>query len=109
MDICILLAPRDATLGYDRPEGFERDAAGRLTHSNAVDPLPSYVNIGVQIIKPGVLQPAPDGPFSIVPIWKRLAGEGRLHGAVMDGFAMHVSDPACRDATEARLRAETGR
>jgi MurNAc alpha-1-phosphate uridylyltransferase len=105
MDICILLAPRDRTTGFERPEGFLRDSAGRLTHSNSADPPPPFNNIGVQIIKPAILD-GMTGVFSIVPIWKRLGAEGRLFGAVMDGFDMHVTDPPARDAVEARLLAE---
>jgi N-acetyl-alpha-D-muramate 1-phosphate uridylyltransferase len=101
MDIAILLAARERSIGFDRPEGFERDAEGRLTHSNATDPMPPFVNIGVQILRPAIA--AGQGSFSIVPVWKRLAQEGRLYGAVMDGFALHVSDPAMRDAAEARI------
>ncbi|MEI9965750.1 MAG: hypothetical protein WDM92_14940 [Caulobacteraceae bacterium] len=82
------------------------DAEGRLTHSNSTDPPPPFNNIGIQILKPEVVE-GPPGPFSIVPIWKRLSAEGRLHGAVMDGFAMHVSDPAGLAAAEAALLAET--
>ena len=106
MDICILLAPRARTLGFERPEGFIRDAEGRLTHSNTVDPPAPYNNLGIQILKPQVLYGQPPGPFSIVPVWKRLSAEQRLFGAVMDGFAMHVTDPAAREAVEARLLAE---
>jgi MurNAc alpha-1-phosphate uridylyltransferase len=105
MDICILLAPRERTFGFERPEGFLRGEDGRLTHSNSADPLPPFNNIGVQIIKPDVLD-GHEGAFSIVPIWKRLAAEGRLYGAVMDGFDMHVTDPAAREVVEARLLAE---
>ena len=105
MDICILLAPRARTTGFERPEGFVMDAEGRLTHSNSTNPLPPYNNIGVQIMKPQLVTGQPPS-FSIVPIWKRLSAEGRLYGAVMDGFDMHVSDPAARDAVEARLLAE---
>ena len=105
MDICVLLAPRARTTGFERPEGFVRDEAGRLTHSNSADPLPPYNNIGVQIMKPAILDGL-QGSFSVVPIWKRLGAEGRLYGAVMDGFDMHVSDPAARDRVEARLLAE---
>ena len=106
MDICILLAARDRSSGFERPEGFLRDGQGRLTHSNSVDPLPPFNNIGFQILDPKVLAGLGDGPVSIVPTWKALASEGRLFGAVMDGFDMHVSDPAARDAVEARLLAE---
>lgn len=103
MDICILLAARSQSTGFERPEGFLRDAEGRLTHSNSPDPLPPFNNIGFQILDPAILQGQPDGAFSIVPIWKRLSAEGRLYGAVMDGFDMHVSDPAARDDAETRL------
>jgi MurNAc alpha-1-phosphate uridylyltransferase len=103
MDIAVLLAARERSIGFERPEGFDRDADGRLTHSNAVDPMPPFVNIGVQILKPAIV--AGEGSFSIVPIWKRLATERRLYGAVMDGFALHVSDPPMRDEAEARLAA----
>ena len=106
MDICILLAPRGRTSGFERPEGFLRDEAGRLTHSNATDPLPPFNNIGVQILKPQVLAGQAKEAFSVVPIWKRLSAEGRLFGAVMDGFDMHLTDPAARAAAEVRLMAE---
>lgn len=106
MDICILLAPRDHTTGFERPEGFLRDAEGRLTHSNSTNPLPPFNNLGVQILKPHILAGQAAGAFSIVPIWKRLSAESRLFGAVMDGYAMHVTDPATREAVEARLLAE---
>ena len=102
MDICILLAPRDRSTGFERPEGFVLDADGRATHSNSTDPWPPFNNIGVQILKPSVLD-GQTGSFSIVPIWNRLGPEGRLYGAVMEGFDMHVSDPAAREAAEARL------
>ena len=103
MDICILLATRDRSTGFDRPEGFLRDAEGRLTHSNCPDPLPPYNNVGFQILKPGLLAGRAEAAFSIVPIWKQLSAEGRLYGAVMDGFDMHMSDPAAVIAAQARL------
>jgi MurNAc alpha-1-phosphate uridylyltransferase len=109
MDILILLAPRAATYGYERPEGFIRDDAGRLTHANNPNPPPPYNNIGFQILKPSVLDGQPKGqPFSILPIWKDLSARGRLFGAVMDGEVIHVSDPAGRDYAQARLRDALG-
>jgi MurNAc alpha-1-phosphate uridylyltransferase len=104
MDICILLAPRAQTYGYERPEGFVMNAAGELAHSNSVDPLPPYNNLGMQIMKPSVVAAQTEEKFSIVPIWKTLSAHGRLHGAVMDGFALHVSDPAALAYVEAYLR-----
>jgi len=92
MDIGILLAARADCYGYERPEGFLRDAAGRLTHSNNPDPMPPYNNIGFQILKPEVLG-GRTGSFSVVPIWKSLSAEGRLFGAVTGARIIHVSSP----------------
>jgi MurNAc alpha-1-phosphate uridylyltransferase len=64
-----------------------------------------YANVGFGIMKPEILDGEPaEGAFSIVPTWRRLQAEGRLFGAAMDGFWMHVGDPAAREAAEARLR-----
>jgi MurNAc alpha-1-phosphate uridylyltransferase len=103
MDVAILVAPRDRSTGFERPEGFLRDTEGRLTHSNSPTPPPPFNNIGFQILDPKILAGHAPGSFSIVPIWKRLSAEGRLYGAVIDGFDMHISDPAAVDAAETRL------
>ena len=102
MEICILLAARADCYGYERPEGFLRDAVGRLTHSNSPDPLPPFNNIGFQIIKPQVLGDS-TGSFSIVPIWKQLSAEGRLFGAVTDARIIHVSAPPDLAVADAAL------
>lgn len=103
MDILLLLVPRGQGIGFEGPQGFFRDAAGRLTHSTAAEPPTPFANMGVAILKPQVLDDHADAAFSIVPVWHRLQAEGRLHGAVMDGYWMHVGDPAARDAAEAKL------
>lgn len=105
MDVAILLAPRERSTGFERPEGFLRSPEGRLTHSNSPNPPPPFNNIGFQILDPKVLQGHGPGGFSIVPIWKQLSAEGRLFGAVIDGFDMHISDPAAVGAAEQRLKA----
>jgi MurNAc alpha-1-phosphate uridylyltransferase len=108
MDILLLLVPRGQGIGFEGPQGFFRDTAGRLTHSTAPEPRTPFANIGFAILKPQVLDDQPDGAFSIIPVWHRLQAEGRLYGAPMDGFWMHVGDPAARDAAEARLRQQAG-
>jgi MurNAc alpha-1-phosphate uridylyltransferase len=59
--------------------------------------------MGVHIAKPQVVDAEPDGPFSLSRLWRRMAAEGRLFGAVFSGLWMHVGDPAARDEAEARL------
>lgn len=107
MDLCLLLVPRGQGIGFEGPQGFFRDDAGRLTHSAKPEPPTPYANIGFQILKPQILDGEPDGAFSIVPVWWRLSEQGRLFGAVMDGFWMHVGDPAAREAAEAKLAKST--
>lgn len=104
MDILLLLVRRGNGIGFEGPQGFFRDEAGRLTHSTAPEPPTPFANVGFAIMNPAVLDAEPDGAFSIVPVWHRLQAQGRLFGAAMDGFWMHVGDPAARDAAEARLR-----
>ncbi len=104
MDLCLLLVRRGHGIGFEGPRGFFMDEAGRVTHSAEPEPPTPYANVGFQILKPQLVDDQPDGPFSILPIWWELSKQGRLFGAVMDGFWMHVGDPAAREATEARLR-----
>jgi MurNAc alpha-1-phosphate uridylyltransferase len=105
MDLILLLVRRGHGLGFEGPQGFMMDQAGRLTHSTAPDVVTPFANVGFGILKPQILDGEPaSGPFSIVPTWRRLQGEGRLYGAAMDAFWMHVGDPAAREAAEARLR-----
>jgi MurNAc alpha-1-phosphate uridylyltransferase len=106
MGILYLLARRGQGIGFEGPQGFFMDEAGRLTHSVSPDVVTPYANIGFGILNPRVLDDAPEGTFSIVPIWHRLQAEGRLHGVAMDGFWMHVGDPAAREAAEARIAEE---
>ena len=106
MDILLLLVKRGQGIGFEGPQGFFRDAAGRLTHSTAPEPPTPFANIGFAILKPQVLDDQPPGAFSIIPVWHRLQAEGRLHGVPMDGFWMHVGDPDARDQAEARIQGE---
>jgi MurNAc alpha-1-phosphate uridylyltransferase len=105
MDLLLLLVRRGHGIGFEGPQGFFMDEAGRLTHSTSPDVVTPYANVGFGVLKPQALDDQPrSGPFSIHPTWRRLQAEGRLHGAVMDAFWMHVGDPAARDAAEARLK-----
>lgn len=105
MDCLLLLVRRGHGIGFEGPRGFIMDEAGRLTHSARDDVLTPFANVGFSILKPQILDDQPtSGAFSIIPTWHRLQAEGRLYGAAMDAFWMHVGDPAARDAAEARLR-----
>ncbi|MFL5298259.1 MAG: nucleotidyltransferase family protein [Phenylobacterium sp.] len=104
MDLLLLLVPRGHGIGFEGPQGFFMDDAGRLTHSTSPDVVTPFANVGFGILKPQILDGEGDGAFSIYPAWRRLQAAGRLHGAVMEAFWMHVGDPAALAAAEARLR-----
>ena len=108
MDLLLLLVARGNGIGFEGPQGFLMDEAGRLTHSVSPDVVTPFANVGFGILKPQVLDGQPDAAFSIIPTWHRLQAEGRLYGVVMDAFWMHVGDPSARDAAEARLKAPPG-
>ncbi len=104
MDLLLLLVRRGHGIGFEGPPGFFMDPAGRLTHSAAPDVVTPFANVGFGIMKPQVIDGAGEGAFPIHPVWRRLQGEGRLFGAVMDAYWMHVGDPAARAAAENRIR-----
>ena len=55
------------------------------------------------MLPPRTVKDGPEGPFSLLPIWKALGAEGRVHGVAPPGLWMHVGDPAAKLAAEARL------
>lgn len=105
MDLVLLLVRRGHGIGFEGPQGFFMDDDGRLAHSTSPDVVTPYANVGFGIMKPQALDDQPKtGAFSIYPTWRRLQAEGRMFGAPMNAFWMHVGDPAAREAAEARLK-----
>lgn len=107
MDVCLLLARSEQSIGFEGAGDFFMDAEGRLSFRGEAASAP-FAYMGVHITKPQVVDAEPRGPFSLTRVWRRLAGEGRLYGRVLDGFWMHVGDPASRAAAEAKLAESVG-
>lgn len=102
MDVCLMLASTTGSLGFhDSGDVFlGDDGVVRFKATGETAPL---VYVGVHICKPQVVADGPEGPFSLTPIWKALAAEGRVRGVAPPGVWMHVGDPEARDIAEARL------
>lgn len=102
MDVCLMLASTSGSLGFhDTGDVFlEEGGVVRFKGSGEIAPL---VYVGVHICKPTITADGPDGPFSLLPLWKRLAADQRVHGVAPDGLWMHVGDPDAKRAAEARL------
>ncbi|MEZ5996494.1 MAG: nucleotidyltransferase family protein [Hyphomonadaceae bacterium] len=98
----LMLAPLDQCLGFDGAGDFFMDENGVLSFRDAMPHAP-WAYMGAQIIDPRIVDDEPLEPFSFTRIWRRLKSEGRLEGAPLRGFWMHVGDPQARAAAEARL------
>lgn len=103
MDAALLLARREGSIGFEGDGDFFVGDDRRLTFRGDAPAAP-YAYMGVHITRPGYADGGPDGPFSLSPLWRRSATEGRLFGCVLDGDWMHVGDPRARDQAEARLK-----
>lgn len=104
MDAALLLARREGSIGFEGDGDFFLAEDGRLTFRGDAPSAP-FAYMGVHITRPGYADSGPEGPFSLSPLWRRSAAEGRLFGCVLDGDWMHVGDPQARDEAEARLAA----
>jgi MurNAc alpha-1-phosphate uridylyltransferase len=105
MDVCLMLASTSGSLGFHDSgdvflDGDPKAGAVRFKAPGEIAPL---VYVGVHICKPGIVADGPDGPFSLTPIWRALAAEGRVRGVAPDGLWMHVGDPEAVAAAEAQL------
>jgi MurNAc alpha-1-phosphate uridylyltransferase len=104
MSALLMLAAMDKQLGFEGAGDFFMDEHGRLSFRDALPHAP-WAYMGVQIVDPAIVDEEPHEPFGFMRIWRRLVGEGRLYGAPLGGFWMHVGDPAAREQAEKRLAA----
>jgi MurNAc alpha-1-phosphate uridylyltransferase len=105
MDAALLLARREGSIGFEGDGDFFLGDDGKLTFRGDAPSAP-FAYMGVHITRPGYADDGPDGPFSLSPLWRNSAAEGRLYGCVLDGDWMHVGDPQARGAAEAKLAGE---
>lgn len=102
MDAALLLARREGSIGFEGDGDFFLGDDGRLTFRGEA-PCAPFAYMGVHITRPDYADGGPEGPFSLSPLWRRSAADGRLFGCVLDGDWMHVGDPEARDAAEAKM------
>ena len=107
MDFLMLLAPTLETTGFDGPGDFHRDLQGALAWRGPGERA-QYMNTGTQVIGAEMvtrLKALPSGePHSILPLWREAVSARRLYGLPLSGRALHVGDPAGREAAEQVLQ-----
>lgn len=98
MDICMLLADRQRSLGFHGAGDFFMDPAGLIKRRGEADHAP-WAYTGVRIIKPTLYNNQPVRRFSATEVWAPLLESGRIRGSILDAFWLHVGDPqAVKDA-----------
>ncbi len=98
MDELLLLADTSRCLGFHGAGDFFMSDTGALSRRGDA-PLAPWAYAGVRILKPQLYDDQPIEPFSANRIWSELLPDGRIHGAVLDAFWLHVGDPqALKDA-----------
>ncbi len=104
MDMLLLLARRDGSVGFDGRGDFFRADDGLLTRRGSAESAP-YVYAGVAIMKPDLFSDTPEGPFSLNLLFDRAIAAGRLHGLVLKGQWLHVGTPEAIAPAEAAFAA----
>jgi MurNAc alpha-1-phosphate uridylyltransferase len=104
MDMLLLLAKRETSIGFDGAGDFFLGEDGRLARRGAAASAP-YVYAGVAILKPQLFADTPEGPFSLNLLFDRAIAAGRLHGLVLQGQWLHVGTPGAIAPAEAAFAA----
>jgi MurNAc alpha-1-phosphate uridylyltransferase len=98
----LLLARRDRCLGLSSAGDFHLATDGRVVRRKTNE-MADYYYSGVQIMDPVLLDGFAEEKFSTNLIWDKALQAGALFGLVLDGFWMHVGDPASLNEAEAKL------
>jgi MurNAc alpha-1-phosphate uridylyltransferase len=103
MDVCLMLARTDTSLGFHDSGDAFLEAGGRVRFKRPGEQAP-FVYVGVHIADPAIVADGPDEPFSLLATWRALAERGRVVGVAPAGDWMHIGDPAALAVAEARLK-----
>ncbi len=93
MDILLLLAPSEHTVGFAGRGDFFMDDDGILSRRGEQQTAP-FVYAGTAILKPEIFSNSPSGPFSINLLFDQAIERRRLFGMRLDGLWLHVGTPA---------------
>lgn len=89
MDALLLVHSAAQARGIEGFGDFFLDPEGLVRRRREREVAP-FIFAGVQILKPGLFESAPDGPFSLNVLYDRALEAGRLFGLRHDGLWFHV-------------------
>ncbi|MFK7792324.1 MAG: nucleotidyltransferase family protein [Devosiaceae bacterium] len=103
MDMLLLLAPRDKSVGLEgHPGDFSCDEAGLLARRSKA-PVP-YNYTGTALTSAAIFTDLPTGAFSLNVLFDRAIATGRLYGHVLDGLWLTVGTPQAIGQAETALK-----
>jgi MurNAc alpha-1-phosphate uridylyltransferase len=102
MDVLLLLAPSDGSIGYAGRGDFALGDDGRL-RKRADGATAPFVYAGAAILAPALFAQPPAVAFGLTTLFDRAAAAGRLFGLPLEGVWMHVGTPEAVAAAEAAM------
>ncbi|MFO1080160.1 MAG: nucleotidyltransferase family protein [Reyranellaceae bacterium] len=104
MDALLLLHSIHKVIGREAGErgDFFVEQEGHLRHRGLAQLAP-YLFASISICDSTLFQGAPEGPFSLLELWKRAEARNRLCGLIHDGDWFHVGTPAALAVAERAL------
>lgn len=103
MDMLLLLAETEGSIGVDWPGDFFMDFGGRLRKRAGGEEAP-FVYTGVGIVKPDLFANDPRNVFGLSEFFFAAAARDRLFGLALDGRWLHVGTPHAVAEAETVLR-----
>ena len=106
MDMALLCVRLEDTTGHGGKPDFSMDSDGRLMRFKDRPENP-VVYAGALVLKPELLDGAPNEPFNLNIYFDRAIASGRLFGMVLTGHWLHIGTPEAiveAEASIARIR-----
>lgn len=102
MDMLMLVARHEASVGFAGAGDFFMDETGRLTRRGSAATAPcNYA--GAVLMRPGLFDAWSGEPFSLNCTFDDAIAHGRLHGLWLDGLWLHVGTPQAIGDAEASI------
>jgi MurNAc alpha-1-phosphate uridylyltransferase len=102
LDALLLVQRTTSAIGYEGAGDFVVDPLGHVRRRAEREVVP-HLFAGIEILSRRFFDGAPDGGFSLNPLWNQAIAAGRLEALIHDGEWFHVGTPQGLAASEDRL------
>jgi MurNAc alpha-1-phosphate uridylyltransferase len=102
LDALLLVQRTTSAVGYEGMGDFLVDPLGHVRRRGEREVVP-HLFAGIEILSRRFFDGAPDGAFSLNPLWNKAIAAGRLEAVIHDGEWFHVGTPAGLAESEDRL------